>query len=254
MKLIFLFSIPVLDNNQWFWLFVSAFVIGLAKAGVKGLSMIIVPFMAIAFGGRASAGLVLPMLSIADLFAVRYYNRDANWSYVWKLLPAAIIGVLIGMTVGYYIDDELFKKIMAVVVLASLGLMIVQQRRGLPTSITDSKVFGGIFGLLGGFSTMIGNAAGPVMAVYLLAINLPKNSFIGTGAWFFLIINLFKIPLHIFVWKSITLASFSLNLLSLPVIFLGVWLGIKIVKLIPEKSYRYFIIGITFLAALRLLF
>ena len=226
----------------------------MSKAGIKGIGMIIIPFMAIAFGGKASAGLILPMLSMADVFAVRYYNRHANWNYVWKLLPAAAIGVLIGLGVGYYINDALFKKLMAVVVLASLGLMVVQQQRALPTYITESKVFGVIFGLLGGFSTMIGNAAGPVMTVYLLAVNLPKNSFIGTGAWFFLIINLFKIPLHIFFWGTITLTSFSLNLLALPVIFIGVWVGIKIVHLIPEREYRYFIIIVTFIAALKLLF
>ncbi len=216
--------------------------------------MVIIPFMAIAFGGKASAGLILPMLSMADLFAVRYYNRHANWNYVWKLLPAAVLGVLIGLGVGYYINDALFKKLMAVVVLASLGLMVIQQRKALPASVTDSKVFGMTFGLLGGFSTMIGNAAGPVMTVYLLAVNLPKNSFIGTGAWFFLIINLFKVPLHIFFWKTITWSSFSLDLLALPLIFIGVWVGIKIVHFIPEREYRYFIIIVTFLAALKLLF
>ena len=96
---------------------------------------------------------------------------------------------------------------------------------------------------------MIGNAAGPIMAVYLLAMRMPKNSFIGTGAWFFLIINLLKFPFHIFVWETITWSSFKLDLLAIPAIAIGIVIGIRIVNLIPEREFRYFIIVTTFLAA-----
>lgn len=231
-----------------------AILIGMAKAGVKGMGMLIVPIMATIFGGKPSAGLVLPLLSFADVFAVRYYNRHAQWKYLWRLLPAAVVGVIIGVAVGYYINDEAFKGIIASIIIGSLILMIIQERGGLPAGWTESWIFGGVFGLLGGFSTMIGNAAGPIMAVFLLAMNLPKNSFIGTGAWFFLIINLVKWPFHIFVWETISWPSFQLDLLAIPAIALGVFIGIRIVSLIPEREFRYFIMIMTFLASLRLIF
>ncbi len=101
---------------------------------------------------------------------------------------------------------------------------------------------------------MIGNAAGPIMAVYLLSMMLPKNSFIGTGAWFFLIINLFKIPFHIMVWKTIDINTFTLDLAMFPAIMIGAVLGFKLVKYIPEKPYRIFIIIATALAAIKLFF
>lgn len=243
-----------LSISDWFWLLLSAAMIGSAKAGIKGMGMLAIPIMATVFGGKVSAGLVLPMLSMADLLAVRYYNRDADWSYIWKLLPAAALGVLLGVWVGYYIDDDTFKVLMGIIVIGSLALMLIQEKRGLPPAITQSYVFGAIFGLLGGFSTMIGNAAGPIMSVYLLAVLLPKNSFIGTGAWFFLIINLFKFPFHIFIWKTITWESFTLDLLTLPAIVLGVWIGIKVIKFIPEKEFRYFVIVMTLIAAVRLFY
>ena len=110
----------------------------------------------------------------------------------------------------------------------------------------------GFFGITGGFSTMIGNTAGPIMSLYLLAIQLPKNVLIGTGAWFFMLINLFKIPFHIFVWETITLKSFTLNLILWPVILLGGFLGIRLVRIIPEKPFRWLVIGMTTLASLRL--
>ena len=97
---------------------------------------------------------------------------------------------------------------------------------------------------------MVGNAAGAVIPMYLLSMRLPKNSYIGTSAWFFFIVNLLKVPLHIFFWKTIHLQSLSFNLLMIPPIILGVLLGIRIVKTIPEKGYRAFIMAAIFVAAL----
>jgi uncharacterized membrane protein YfcA len=110
-----------------------------------------------------------------------------------------------------------------------------------------------VLGLLGGFATMIGNAAGPVMALYLLSMRLPKNQFIGTSAWFFLIVNLSKVPLHIALWKTITWPSFLFDLLMIPVIAVGAFLGIWLVRMLPEKAYRVFVIVSTLLAAVLLL-
>lgn len=245
-------TFPTLTTSDWLWLMFSAIVIGGAKAGLRGMGMLAVPIMAAIFGGKISAGLVLPMLIIADVFAVLYYNRDADWSYIWKLLPAAIAGVLIGLFVGLYINDHTFKVVMGIIIIGGLILMVAQERKALPQALTQSYVFGAIFGLLGGFSTMIGNAAGPVMAVYLLAVGLPKYNFIGTGAWYFLIINAFKFPLHLWVWETISWESLKLNLYAIPAIALGIWLGIVVIKRLPEKEFRYFIIVMTFIAAIRL--
>ena len=247
-------QLPELSTYHWVLLMSSGLLIGMAKAGIKGMGMLTIPIMAAVFGGKPSAGLILPILSFADLFAVGYYNRHANWKYVWQLIPAAIIGVLLAVWVGQIIDDETFKSLMGWLIVGGLGLMIFLERRHLPSTIIDSWWFGASFGILGGFSTMIGNAAGPVMAVYLLSTRIPKQTFIGTGAWFFLIINLVKWPFHIFVWKTITWPTLALDVLTLPAIGLGVFLGIRIIRHLPEKAFRYFIIVMTFIIALRLIF
>jgi len=111
-----------------------------------------------------------------------------------------------------------------------------------------------LFGLMGGFTTMIGNAAGPVMAVYLLSMRLPKYSFVGTSAWFFLVVNYLKLPLQIFVWDNISFTSLLLNVYSIPFMILGALSGIWFVKKVPEKSYRTFIIVVTILSTVMLLF
>ncbi len=243
-----------LPPEKWFWLMASAFLIGMAKAGVKGLGMFVVPIMAAVFGGKPSVGLVLPLLSMADVFAVSYYNRHAEWKYIWRLLPAAAAGLAIGIAVGYYMDNTAFENLIAIIVIGSLILMIIQERYALPEQVVSGWGFSSAFGVLGGFTTMVGNAAGPIMAVYLLATRIPKNNFIGTTAWFFLIVNLLKYPFHIYVWGTITKESLLMNLATLPAIILGVFIGIQVVKLIPENAFRYFVIVMTFIISLRLLF
>lgn len=243
-----------MSSEHWYWLMLCAMLIGMAKAGVKGMGMFAVPIMAAVFGGKVSTGLVLPMLSMADFFAVSYYNRHAEWKYIWRLLPAAIVGVAVGIWVGVVVGDKAFKGLIAVIIIASLVLLLVQERATISSRLVSSWGFTSLFGVLGGFSTMIGNAAGPIMAVYLLATRIPKNNFIGTSAWFFLIINLFKFPFHVFVWGTITWDSFLLDLATLPAIILGITVGIQIVKVIPEKAFRYFVIGMTLIISLRLLF
>lgn len=243
-----------LDLISWSLLFLCAILIGMAKAGVKGVVLLVVPIMAAVFGGKISAGLVLPMLNFGDIFAVFYYNQHAKWKYIIRLLPAAILGVGMGIWVGFYADNADFDLLISIIVIGSLGLIFLQEIINLPEALVSSWGFGGLFGLLGGFCTMIGNAAGPITSTYFLATRLPKNEFIGTAAWFYLIINIFKLPFHVFVWETITIESFKLNLLAIPFILLGVFIGIKIVNLIPEKAFRYFIMTMTFLIALKLLF
>ena len=242
-----------LDQQDWILFMSCAMLIGMAKAGLRGLGMLAVPILAIVFGGKASTGLMLPMLCFADVFAVTYYNRHTDWKIVGSLLPAAIIGVLLGVWVGTLVDDGEFKTLIGILVVIAVILMVYFERRTLPLSLSRSWWFSATFGILGGFTSMIGNAAGPIMAVYLLSTRLPKNSFIGTGSWFFLIVNLVKFPFHVFVWKTISKESFLLDLSAIPAIIVGVVIGISVMKVIPEKTFRYFIIIMTFLIAIRLI-
>lgn len=227
--------------------------IGMSKVGVPGVSLVVVPILAFIFGGKQSTGVLLPILMMADLFGVGYYRRHAEWKYLFKILPWAFIGVGIALWVGEIVNDEQFKDIIAIVVFICIGLMLWKDRQKNGNLFPDSWWFAALMGVLGGFATMIGNVAGPIFAIYLLAMHLPKNNFIGTKAWFFLIINFSKFPLHLFVWKTISWPSLKLNLLTLPAIALGAFLGIQLVKFIPEKTYRAFVIIVTAVSAFLLL-
>ncbi|TRY31322.1 sulfite exporter TauE/SafE family protein [Aliiglaciecola sp. M165] len=237
-----------LSYQQLVMVLLAAFFIGMAKTGVHGVAMFAVPIMALIFGGKASSGLMLPMLIMADLFAVWYYHRHANWGFLIKLFPSAAVGVLIATVIGNSIDDVMFKQIMAVVIFVSLGIMLWMETSK-KENVPDYLWFAVLMGTLGGITTMIGNLAGSIMALYLLSMRLPKNEYIGTAAWFFLAINLFKVPFHVFSWETISLNSFYLNLLGLPFIALGAYIGVQIVKRIAENYYRWLILAMTAIAA-----
>ena len=242
-----------LTMNQWLLVIICGLLVGTAKVGVTGTVMLAIPVLAGIFGGKHSVGLLLPMLCMGDVFAIRYYHRHAEWFHVWRLMPWSFMGILTGVAVGNVISDIQFKGILASIILISLGLMIWRDSRKVEADIPKSLWFSAITGLFSGFTTMIGNAAGPVMAIYLLSMRLPKNNYIGTKAWFFFIVNLLKVPFHIFIWHTITLKTLSFDFAILPAIALGALIGIKTVKKIPEKTYRIFIIIMTVIAALKML-
>lgn len=225
---------------------------GMSKTGVHGAGMLAVPLLANVFGGQLSSGVLLPMLVMADVLGVWYYHRHASWTHLRILFPWAALGVVLGTIVGNFIDDKIFRIIMAVIILVSVVVMLWLER-GHKEDVPHQKGFAITTGILGGFTSMVGNLAGTVMAVYLLSIRLPKNVFIGTTAWFFMATNWFKVPFHIFVWHTITLDTFLFDLLSLPFIVLGAYLGIIIVKQLSEKTYRWFIIAMTIVAAVFML-
>jgi len=241
-----------LSTLQWILLALSGLLIGMAKTGLSGFGLMVVPILANAFGGRFSVGLLLPILIFADVFAVTWYHRHAEWKHVLRLLPWALAGILIATLVGKSISDQSFNRLLAALVIGGIGVLIWRDLRSDKLRIPKSRGFAAGLGLLGGFSTMIGNAAGPVMALYLLSMRLPKNVYIGTGAWFFFIVNLTKVPLHIWSWKTITLDSFLLDVLLIPAIAAGAFLGIWLVRLLPEKIYRIIVIVTTLLSALLL--
>ncbi len=238
---------------EWFVILICGMLIGMSKVGIPGVSMIVVPALAFIFGARQSTGVLLPILMMADIFGVAYYRRHADWPKVIKVLPWAIVGVLIALWVGEIVNDKQFKNLIAILVFLSIGLMVWQDKRKGTHFFPDKWWFAASMGILGGFATMIGNVAGPVFAIYLLAMHLPKNNFIGTGAWFFLIINISKFPLQLFVWHNISLQTLTVDLIALPAIALGAVLGFKFVKIIPEHIYRVFVIVITVISAFLLL-
>ena len=154
--------------------------------------------------------------------------------------------------------DRLFKRLIGCIVLGCLALQYWRDRKARRDGSADEThrqvpfAFVVFIGIMGGFTTMVANAAGPIWVIYLLAIGLPKYEFIGTGAWFFLILNSFKVPFQMHL-GGITAASLAFNAAMVPAIIVGAVAGILIIKRINQELFRTLAQVLAAVAALRLL-
>lgn len=237
----------------WVIYFLCAMLIGMSKTGIPNIGTLAIPLFALLFGAKYSTGIVLILLCFADTVAVLYYRKVFLWSEVKKLLPMALVGLVIGLLIGNYIDDKTFKIIIGICILLSVGIIIWTEKGASFNQFVKNKWYSPVFGFIMGFFTMIGNAAGPALSVYMLSKKLDKITFTATAAWFIMILNFTKIPLQLFVWHNLSWQGIILNIMALPFILLGGFIGIKILKVIPEKRFRQVIIGLVIVSAIMLL-
>ena len=242
-------------QSEWSWvvLFVMAVFVGMSKTGVQGLAILTVPMLAMTFGAKPSTGLMLPVLCFADVIGVSYYRRQAEWKYIIRLLPMAIAGFFLALWVDNMIPATEFKHLMGACLALVLGVMLWSQWKGKENMLIDKWWYSPLFGLLGGFTTMIGNAAGPVMAIYLLSTRMPKLAFVGTNAWFFLCVNFLKLPFQLFTWHNINLTTLAIDACAIPFVLVGAFLGIRLVKFLPEKGFRIFTTTVTIISVIVML-
>ena len=244
--------IPLYSLPQWLLILSAAFIIGMSKAGLKGVDMLSVTLMAFVFGSKTSTGVVLPVLCIADIAAVTYYNRHAQWKHFWKLVPWMIVGILLGVYLGKDMNELVFRKIMALIILITIIIVVAMEYRK-TVQPPQTPFFAATTGLAAGFTTMLGNLAGAFANLYFLAMQMPKNDFIGTAAWVFLCMNLFKLPFQIFFWKNINVQTIETDLALLPLLAIGFWLGIRVVGKVKEMQYRKLVILLTLIGSIIML-
>jgi uncharacterized membrane protein YfcA len=244
-----------LSYLEWFFVILSAVFIGFTKTGVSSLGILVVTIFMFVFPAKESVGILLPLLIVGDIFAVIYYRRNVVWQYLISLFPWVLIGIISGYFVLGVINSDQLKPMLGGLVLALVILHVCRDKLGekFTHALPISLWFTSLMRILAGFTTMIGNAAGGVMAIYLLMKGLPKQEFVGTGAWFFLFVNLIKIPFYIHL-GLITFDSIGFNVWLIPTILLGAFIGVKILPRIPQQTFQTLILGFAAVGALRLLF
>jgi uncharacterized membrane protein YfcA len=228
--------------------------VGAAKTALPGITILVVPLMASVLPARSSVGVLLGMLILGDLFAAGYYRRHAQWGHVVRLLPATFAGIVAGYFLLSVVSDRQLKLIIGVIVLAMLAVNYWRiATGGREEPIPIKWWFATTMGFLAGVTTMMANAAGPIMVIYLVAMRLAKVEFVGTGAWFFFIINWVKVPFSANL-QMMTAESVKLDLLMLPAIAAGAAVGILILKRIPQKVFTAVVQILAAAAAIKLLF
>jgi uncharacterized membrane protein YfcA len=245
-----------LDLNLPGWITVAlcATMIGISKTGIPGLGILVVPLMALVLPAKQSTGILLGILILADIFAIIYHRRNARWHHVLHLLPPAMAGIVVGYFGLKIVSDRQLKPIIGAIVLLMLALNYWRTKSKDKNAPIPSPWWLAIwFGFMAGITTMMANAAGPVMIIYLLAMGLPKTKFVGTAAWFFFVVNWLKVPFSANL-NLMTVESVKLDFIMLPFIAAGAFTGIFFLKRIPQKAFTAVVQILAAAAAIKLLF
>jgi uncharacterized membrane protein YfcA len=247
-----------LTTFQWATLALTAFLVGISKTGVPGVGIIAVPLIAIVWtDAKESVGLLLPLLIFADLFSAGYYRRKALWSHIIRLIPWALAGIITGYFAMKRIDSQHLKPVIGGIVLTMLALKFWQSNRKNCNCSNGNElhlkwIFAVFIGFLAGMTSMMANAAGPIIIIYLLAMHLPKTEFVGTAAWFFFIVNWLKFPFMVKL-GLVNAESLKLNATLFPLIAIGAITGILILKHIPQKIFNKAVMILVIAAAIKLI-
>jgi len=238
--------VPQLAAWQWAIGAVCAFFVGVSKTGVPGLGILVVPLMVLTVGdARQSAGWLLPVLCTADLFAVYYWRRNAAARRLFSLAPWVLAGMVLGAA-ALGLSERVLRPVVGVIVLVMLALYV---RRRLRSHQVEVPVHGAPYGVAAGFATTVANAAGPVMSLYLLSKRLSKEDFVTTGAWFFFVINLTKLP--IYTWHGlISRHSLAFDAMMVPAVLAGALTGRWLIYRIPQKLFEALVVALTAISTL----
>jgi hypothetical protein len=253
---------PVLSPGAWIFGAVTALLVGFSKSAVPGMAVVFVPLFAEVLPARASTGALLPLLILGDVLAVAFWRRHAVWRHIVRLVPWALAGIVGGWLIMGRIDDRVMRPVLGAALIVILAVNVwhdlrrrAAARRGIPIegTVPDAWWFSALFGLAGGVATMITNAAGAILIVYLLSMRLPRDEFIGTAAWYFLIVNCIKVPFSINL-GLITASSLLLDAALAGGVAAGSVVGMLTARRIPQKGFVIVAMALAFVSAVRMLF
>jgi uncharacterized membrane protein YfcA len=247
------------SGGQWALAALAAACIGMSKAGFSGVGMVNIAVMAAIMPARQSTGVILPMLILADCCAINSFRQHAVWAEIRRVLPAALLGVVAGTLIMHRFSgpdapsDTVFRRIIGAIILFLTLLQYLRRAQPawfvkMPSGAPLAWGMGGLTGV----TTMLANAAGPVMTIYLLIVRLPKYELVGTAAWIFLLLNLCKLPFS-YGLGLIGANSLHLNLCLAPAVVAGVILGKWLLKFVSQRWFEEIALLFAIVASARLL-
>lgn len=245
---------PELTALGWTLLGVAAVVIGLSKAALPGAATIAVALFAAVLPAKQSTGTILILLIVGDMFALWAYRRHADMRTLVRLAPAVIVGLLVGVVFLAFATDDVLRRVIGVILLTVVAVTLWRRRaKPMPSDEGRShRLAASVYGSLGGFTTMVANAAGPIMSMYFLAARFPVKAFLGTAAWFFAIVNIAKLPFSIGL-GLITPPGLLIDLVLIPLVIAGAFFGRAIANRISQTLFERLVIILTVVGAVYLL-
>lgn len=236
----------------------AALLVGFSKTAVSGANTVSLAVFAAVLPARASTGVLLPILIAGDVLAVLTYRRHAHWPTLWRLFPAVAVGVVLGTGFLVWAGDGIVRVSIGAILLMMAAVTVWRRRTTAresdPEAVTTrgGRVKARSYGVLGGFTTMVANAGGPVVSLYLLSAGFRKLGFLGTSAFFFLIVNVSKVPFSAglgLIDGSSLLLDAALVVFVIPGALLGKWA----VHRINQRLFERLVIAATVVGGIQLL-
>lgn len=232
--------------------------IGISKAGFGGgIGILVTPVVTLVFGPMQALGVLLPLLSAGDAFSLYHYWGKWEKANVRYLMPATLVGILLGIQLVDYFAHQsngeryLSQTIGVICIVFVLFQWIREYAQNATESYQPKQWHGNICGLIAGVTSTIAHAAGPVVTLFLLPQRLSKEIFVGTTVLLFAIINWMKLPF--FAWKGLIHSdTLLLDLYFLPLIPVGVWLGVWMNRRLDQKTFTHVIYVIVLLTGIEL--
>lgn len=247
------------DLSAWAWaaLGLAAVITGLSKAAIPGGSTLAVVLFAAVLPARTSTAAMLLLFIVGDVFALIAYRRHAHWPTLLRLAPAVIAGLLVGFAFLALAGDGLVRRAVGVILLLMITITLWRRRRedrrDAVAAPGSGILLSSTYGALGGFTTMVANAGGPVMSMYFLATRTQVQVFLGTSAWFFAIVNLVKVP-FLAGLGLFTPSVLLIDLILAPLVVVGALVGLRIARRIPQALFDRLVIALTVVGSVYLLF
>jgi hypothetical protein len=235
---------------------VAAFAVlitGISKSGLGGaLGGLAVPLMAIWISPRDAAAVMLPVLIVTDWAGIGAWRGKASWAELKLMLPAAIAGIVLGTLAFGVMSNSVVKIAVGLIaVVFALDRLLRRNRPAQPAS-PPKPFFAILSGTVSGFTSTLAHAGGPPVMAYLLNRQLQRETFVATSVYFFTLTNMAKFPSYLALGifsKATLLASAML----LPLVPVGVWLGMRMLARIPERPFYWFAAGALGLSGAKLL-
>lgn len=240
-----------LSALDWCLLLAASALVGFAKTAIGGVAAVGIAVFAAVLPARESTGVLLPLLLVGDVVAVRAYRRHCDWPRLIRLLPAVAVGVVAGTVFMARVDDTVMRRTIGAVLLGLVAVHVASRRLSGGAMARGGTAASG-FGLLAGFTTMVANAGGAAMSLYLLASRVGVLAFLGTTAWFFLIVNALKVPFSIGL-GLVTAGSLALDAVLAPAVLAGAAAGRVWVHRLDQALFERLVLACTVLASLNLL-
>ena len=239
---------PHLAPWQWALGVFCAFLLGVGKTGAPGVGTLTAPLMVLTVGNaKLSPAWTAPILIVADIFAVTYWRRHADAKALFSLVP----WVAAGMAAGGFalsLSEQVLRRIVAAIVWTMIGVNVVRRLK----STMHVEGHAPVYGVAAGFATTVATSAGPVMSLYLLTKKLPKERFVATGAWFFFVVNVAKLPIYA-IHRLFSPASLVFGAIMVPPVVCGAIVGLWLVRRIPQRAFEILIIVLTAFSSIFLL-